>query len=217
MYGGLHIALLLLYAFLVGISVLRFKHLTPQSKSVVWTTMVVVLGDVSAILLAFLRISNYKYAVLLLLVLSMLLLLLCNREMIRSNYRRLSQALIAVALLFSATTLMLPMPYNEWPSYTFLVNQVVWVIVPVLALLDQLENEDPSPLWRRAYFWFMASHFCFYCFSFLLFPLRSVSVQGMWSSQIHNELILWACVFLCGAMIIGIVLDKTQSKVPHVE
>lgn len=217
MYGHLHIAVLLSYFFLACIGVWRFKALSLQSKSVVWMSVVIVFGDAFSILLSFLRIASYKYAVFTLFIISLLLLRLCGRGMIRKSYRRVSQALIAVALLFSATTLILPMPYNEWPSYTFLVYQVVWVIVPVLALLDQLENEDPSPLWRRAYFWFMASHFCFYCFSFLLFPLRSVSVQGMWSSQIHNELILWACVFLYGAMIIGIVLDKTQSKVPHVE
>lgn len=217
MFGALHITYYLfgIVLCLIGISVYHKK--SAITKKVIFFTVVIITGDALGLFLAFLKIASFKEALLKYLISTVVLLAMVSNESGIRWFGKMADFTKIFLFIVAVVVMLMPFPNDHWQSYPFLINQVIWVVVTLVALLDQLKKEDPSPLWRRAYFWFMAGNFCFYCFSFLLFPLRASSVQGLWNSQLHNDLILWACVFLYSSITLGIVLDKTQPAVPYAQ
>lgn len=217
MFGWLHIAYFTIAVLISFLGLLTFHKKSTTTQRVVAFTVVILLGDALSMFLAFLKIASFKEALLRYSLTTILLLAIVVSELQHDKVRSVCTKVMRWLIVALVVALFIPMQPNQWQSYPFLINQVIWVAVTLAALLDQLKKEDPSPLWRRAYFWFMAGNFCFYCFSFLLFPLRATSVQGIWNSQLHNDMIICGCLFLYGAITLGIVLDKTQPAVPYAQ
>lgn len=217
MFGWLHITYYVIAVLICFLGLLNFHKKSTTTQRVIALTVFILMGDTLSMFLAFLKIASFKEAILRYSFTTILLLAIVISELQHDKARAVWAMIMRCLIAVLVVALIIPMQPNQWQSYPFLINQVIWVAVTLAALLDQLKKEDPSPLWRRAYFWFMAGNFCFYCFSFLLFPLRASSVQGLWNSQLHNDMIICGCLFLYGAITLGIVLDRTQPAVPYAQ
>lgn len=216
MYGVPHIIYFLIALFICVHGAWGFRNKSPLTRTIIFFTVFILSSDCLGIFLAFVKLVTYKLLFAKLMLITLFLIHIVREEIVDKRFLIAVNISVVLLLLFTAFVMMLPIKPGEWPAYPYLVCQVTWIIYTLMAMLLQLQKDDPSPKWRRAYFWFMGGSFCFYCFSFLLFPLRSSSVISLVNSQLHNTLIIYACIFLYSLIAAGLLLDRTQSSSTYV-
>lgn len=216
MYGLAHIVYFLIALLICLIGVWHFEKKSQLTRTIIFFTVFILGCDCLSVFLAFVKLANYKLLFAKLTLSTLFLIHIVREEIVDKRFLVAVKISVVLLLMFTAFVMMLPIKPGEWPAYPFLVCQVIWIVYTLVAMLLQLQKDDPSPLWRRAYFWFMGGSFCFYCFSFLLFPMRSTGVSSLVNSQLHNTLIIYGCIFLYSLIAAGLLLDKNQSSSTYV-
>jgi hypothetical protein len=217
MYGAVHLILTIVYASMLVLAIFRFKKFGNQIKSIAFFGATIVFCEGLFIVLSYLGKASFVYMKYQVLIIMSTFFYILWKSNLNASQRKMLKWIIVQFIVFALLSFVLPQARNQWPTYLFLSMLVSFILGALIGLLSLLNNVNPVPILKQSMFWFYASHFCFYCYSFVLFTLRSIEtvLSGL---TLHIDLILYGNIFFYMIFAFALWIENNRYFAPqHVD
>jgi hypothetical protein len=217
MFGATHFFLTIVYAGLLVLAIFRYKKFSSQIKTLAFFGAMIVFCEGLFIVLSYLGKASFVYMKYQVLIIMSTFFYILWKSSLNAPQRKILKWIIVQFLGFAVLSFILPQARNEWPTYLFLSMLVSFILGALLGLLSLLNTVNPVPILKQSMFWFYASHFCFYCYSFVLFTLRSIEtvLSGL---TLHIDLILYGNIFFYLIFTYALWIENNRYFAPqHVD
>ena len=209
MYGIAHIFLLFIYCLLGIVILKKYNGYNPQFKAISLFAATIVFGDGLNVAFSFMGLSSIVYMRYQVLMNLGTFFIFLYRFGLTGRRKKIAQV---IALQFVCIWIFIgffEQRTNQWPIYLFLPLQLSYIFCSLLCLLELLTRNSDKPLQYQGVFWFLAGHFCFYNFSFVLIALRAFEGIGN-HRQLHNDLIIYGNIVFYLVFVLAMILENNR-------